>query len=104
MAPSLRRLVRGYLERKTAPPSLEEAVTAASSGMDVFVMLADALRDCVASGDSASTDPLADAAGLGVALHGLAHLRATTQMPWPSGLLEQLVTRLARLSPSEGGT
>lgn len=96
-------LFGGSWNAKTAPPSLEEAVTAASSGMDVFVMLADALRDCVASGDSASTDPLADAAGLGVALHGLAHLRATTQMPWPPGLLERLVTRLARLSPSEGG-
>lgn len=95
-------LFGGTWNAETAPPSLEEAVAAGAVGMDVFVMLVDALRDCVAAGDSASTDPDADAAGLWVALHGLAHLRATTpRMPWPPGLLEQLVGRLARLGPSD---
>lgn len=91
-------LFGGTWNAKTTPPSLEEAVAAEAVGMDVFVMLADALRDCVAAGDSASTDPLADAAGLWVALHGFAHLRMTTpMMPWPPHLLERLVTHLALL-------
>ena len=32
--------------------------------MDVFVLLTNALKDCMDAGDSARTDPLADAAGL----------------------------------------
>lgn len=95
-----RILFGGVWNAKTTLPSLAEAVEAEVVGMDVFVVLVDALRDCVETGDSASTDPFADAAGLWVALHGLAQLRATIpMMPWPPHLLERLVSHLALVSP-----
>ncbi len=97
-----RSLFGGVWNAKTTPPSLAEAVEAEVVGMDVFALLVDALRDCVEAGDSTSTDPFADAAGLWVALHGLAQLRASVpMMPWPPHLLERLVNHLALLGPSE---
>jgi len=50
------------------------------------------------NGASRSTDPFTDATALWVALHGLAQLRsAATSFPWPPGVLDVLVDRLARL-------
>ena len=67
-------------------------------GQDALTVLAEALRDCVDAGRSASTDPLGDAVALWVGLHGLAHQRAVVpNFPWPAGIAAQLVERLALL-------
>jgi AcrR family transcriptional regulator len=63
-----------------------------------FDVLVSVLTDCVEDGASRSTDPFTDATALWVALHGLAQLRsAATSFPWPPGVLDVLVDRLARL-------
>jgi len=49
-------------------------------------------------GRSRAPDPAVAAAAIWVALHGLAQLRETASLfPWPDGLEEEIVTRLARL-------
>jgi len=69
-------------------------------GQDALAAIVEALQDCVDAGESASTDPSGDAVALWVALHGLAHQRAViTHFPWPSGIAERLVDRIARLQP-----
>ncbi|WP_456789882.1 TetR/AcrR family transcriptional regulator [Cellulomonas sp. P5_C5] len=68
-------------------------------GDEAFTVLVTAIRDCAAEGTSASTDPFADATALWTALHGLAELRpAAPRFPWPDGLLDVLVDRLALLT------
>ncbi|KQR17358.1 TetR/AcrR family transcriptional regulator [Cellulomonas sp. Leaf334] len=68
-------------------------------GDEAFTVLVTAIRDCAAEGSSTSTDPFADATALWTALHGLAELRpAAPRFPWPAGLLDVLVDRLARLT------
>ncbi len=72
---------------------------AAALGQDALAVITGALRDCVAAGRSASTDPYADAVALWVALHGLAHQQAViSHFPWPAGIAERLVERVALLS------
>ncbi len=67
-------------------------------GQDALAVIVDALRDCVDAGRSRSTDPWGDAATLWVALHGLAHQRAVIpQFPWPDGIAERIVERVALL-------
>lgn len=68
-------------------------------GQDVFEMLAEALRECARAGQSASLDPVADAAVLWAGLHGLAGLRAAApHFAWPEDALDRVLTRLALLS------
>jgi AcrR family transcriptional regulator len=70
----------------------------AALGMNAFTVVEQALADCVAAGQSSSSDPFADAAALWVGLHGLAQLRvAASLFPWPPDLEESIVERLARL-------
>lgn len=69
-------------------------------GDEAFTVLVTAITDCAAEGTSASADPFADATALWTALHGLAELGpAAPRFPWPDGLLDVLVDRLALLTP-----
>lgn len=69
-------------------------------GLDAFQVLVDGIADCARAGASASVDAFADATGLWVGVHGLAGLRQTASLfPWPEGLVDDLVTTLARLQP-----
>jgi hypothetical protein len=53
-------------------------------GAETFALLAKAIEDCVAAGASASTDILADATAMWVAMHGTVTLRTTLpRFPWP---------------------
>ena len=70
-------------------------------GAEAFSLLLQAIQDCVTAGRSASTDVLADATAVWVALHGTVTLRTTLpRFPWPA-LAPQLrhqVLALARIS------
>ena len=70
-------------------------------GAEAFSLLLQAIQDCVTAGRSASTDVLADATAVWVALHGTVTLRTTLpRFPWPA-LAPQLrhqVLALARAS------
>jgi AcrR family transcriptional regulator len=69
-------------------------------GQDALRLLVTALADCVAAGQSASTDPAADAIALWLGLHGLAHQRAVAPgFPWPTDIVERLIRPLAHLGP-----
>ncbi|WP_228023369.1 TetR/AcrR family transcriptional regulator, partial [Streptomyces acidicola] len=67
-------------------------------GADAMQLLAETLADCGAAGQSATTDPQTDAVTLWVCLHGLAHQRAVSRMPWiePS-VADAIIDRVARL-------
>ncbi|WP_083933906.1 TetR-like C-terminal domain-containing protein [Kribbella catacumbae] len=68
-------------------------------GMGAFGILEQALTDCVAAGRSTSSDPATDAAALWVGLHGFAQLQvAASLFPWPAGLQESIIERLALLT------
>jgi AcrR family transcriptional regulator len=70
-------------------------------GAEAFRIVCHAIEECMAAGRSRSIDPVADAIGLWVALHGYVGLRTgMPYFPWPAEdeLVEQLVARLARLS------
>ncbi|MFJ2557744.1 MULTISPECIES: TetR/AcrR family transcriptional regulator [unclassified Streptomyces] len=61
-------------------------------------ILADALADCAAAGQSTSTDPAGDAVALWVGLHGLAHQRAVADaFPWPRDIAGRIIAALAHL-------
>lgn len=78
--------------------SLEEAN---DLGQDTMKVLVTTLQECIASGRSASTDAVLDAVALWVALHGLAHQRATAPLfGWPEGIADRLVESVARLLPT----
>jgi AcrR family transcriptional regulator len=67
-----------------------------------FAVLVDGVRDLAAHGRSASTDHHLDAVAIWVALHGFATLTSNnTGFPWPDDdvLIDELITRLARLKP-----
>ena len=70
-------------------------------GAEAFSLLLRAIGDCVTAGASASTDVLADATAVWVALHGTVTLRTTLpRFPWPE-LAPQLrheVLSLARVT------
>ena len=70
-------------------------------GAEAFSMLLHAIQDCVTAGRSASTDVVADATTVWVALHGTVALRTTLSgFPWPP-LAAQLwheVLALARVT------
>jgi AcrR family transcriptional regulator len=112
----LRRVCQGYLDFARQHPqryrlmfggvwNAEEAAARASEdfagrpdiGIEAFHVLSDAIAECVAAGQSSSTDPFADAAALWAALHGLADLRRTAPLfPWPADVQDRLVDSLAR--------
>lgn len=74
-------------------------------GAESFALLVDALAACVESGDSATTDLLADATAIWVAMHGCVSLRtALPEFPWPppSWFVQQFVLALGRISPPAG--
>jgi AcrR family transcriptional regulator len=53
-------------------------------GADAFALLVRGIEDCVRAGRSASTDVLADATAVWVALHGMVTLRTSLPgFPWP---------------------
>ena len=73
---------------------------AVALGQDALTVIVEAVQACADAGDSASTDPFGDAVTLWVALHGLAHQRAVIpNFPWPEGVADRLVERLAQLRP-----
>jgi AcrR family transcriptional regulator len=66
-----------------------------------FELLIGSLRDCVAAGVSASTDPQLDATAIWVALHGFATLHSVMPgFPWPHTdvLLDTVLDGLARIA------
>lgn len=74
----------------------------ATLGIETMQILVDALGDCVAAGQSTSTDPSADAVALWLGLHGLAHQRAVTRaFPWPEGIADRIITTLAHLDTAD---
>ncbi|MGW1100496.1 TetR/AcrR family transcriptional regulator [Streptomyces sp. NPDC002455] len=74
----------------------------ATLGMETMQILVDTLGDCVAAGESTSTDPSADAVALWLGLHGLAHQRAVTRaFPWPEDIADRIITTLARLDTAD---
>ncbi|MFD2466457.1 TetR/AcrR family transcriptional regulator [Amycolatopsis silviterrae] len=81
-----------------ASRTAEMAPVAEPIGQDVFGLLVQAVQDCADAGLSRSTSAFSDATALWVGLHGLAELRpASPKFPWPAGVLEVLVNRLAML-------
>ncbi len=74
---------------------------AVALGQDALTVIVEALQGCADVGASASTDPVGDAVALWVALHGLAHQRAVIpRFPWPAGIADRVVQRLAQLLPA----
>jgi AcrR family transcriptional regulator len=70
-------------------------------GAEAFSLLLQAIQECVEAGVSASTNVLADATGVWVALHGAVTLRtALPEFPWPelAAFNRQLVLPLARVT------
>jgi AcrR family transcriptional regulator len=70
-------------------------------GAEAFAHLMHAIEDCVAAGASTSTDVLADATAVWVALHGMVTLRsALPGFPWspPAPMLRHVVLALARIT------
>lgn len=70
-------------------------------GAEAFSLLLHGIQECVTAGRSASTDVMADATAVWVALHGTVTLRTTLPgFPWPAlaPLLRHQVLALARIS------
>ena len=70
-------------------------------GAEAFSLLLHGIQDCVTAGRSASTDVLADATTVWVALHGTVALRTTLPgFPWPplAAQLRHEVLALARVT------
>ncbi|HLK73754.1 MAG TPA: TetR/AcrR family transcriptional regulator [Streptosporangiaceae bacterium] len=70
-------------------------------GAQSFALLVQAIEDCVTAGVSASTDVVADAAAVWVALHGTVTLRAALpRFPWPdpAAFVRQLVLLQAQVT------
>jgi AcrR family transcriptional regulator len=75
-------------------------------GAESFALLVQAIEDCVAADVSASTDVVADATAVWVALHGTVSLRtALPRFPWPdpAAFVCQLVLSLARVTARASG-
>ena len=78
--------------------SLTEA-DLATLGDETMRILIDTLADCVAAGQSTSTDPSGDAVALWLGLHGLAHQRAVSRVfPWPEDIGDRIIAALAHLN------
>ncbi|MFB9925174.1 TetR/AcrR family transcriptional regulator [Amycolatopsis halotolerans] len=93
-----RILFGGVWNAARAAGNPDMAPAAEEIGQDVFALLAQAVQDCADAGLSRSTSAFSDATALWAGLHGLAELRPAAPMfPWPEGVLEVLVDRLALL-------
>jgi AcrR family transcriptional regulator len=72
-------------------------------GAEAFALLVDAIKACVTAGASASSDVVADATAVWVALHGTVSLRTSLsgRFPWPdpSQFVRGMVLTLARITP-----
>jgi AcrR family transcriptional regulator len=69
-------------------------------GAESFALLVRAIEDCVKAGASTSTDVMADATAVWVAMHGTISLRsALARFPWPDPdeFVRQFVLSLARV-------
>jgi len=69
-------------------------------GAESFALLVTSIEDCVRAGISASTDIVADATAVWVAMHGTITLRSTLPgFPWPDPgqFVGQFVRSLARV-------
>lgn len=74
----------------------EDVATLGDASLALFV---DALGNCVAAGESGSTDITADTVALWLGLHGLAHQRASTvAFPWPPDIADRLIEALAHFT------
>ena len=70
-------------------------------GAESFALLVQDIEDCVTAGVSASTDVVADATAVWVALHGTVSLRtALPRFPWPdpAAFVRHLVLSLAQVT------
>jgi AcrR family transcriptional regulator len=75
-------------------------------GAEAFALLVRGIEDCVGAGASASTDVMADATAVWVALHGAVTLRtALPGYPWPEtdSFVRRLVLSLARITGHPDG-
>jgi AcrR family transcriptional regulator len=75
-------------------------------GAEAFALLVQAIEDCAEAGVSGSTDVVADATAVWVALHGAVTLRtALPGYPWPEpgSFVRHLVLSLARITGGSGG-
>ncbi len=96
-----------FSERRIATPDYCKPVSIGPDGRPVlefgaesFALLVSAIEACVAAGASASTDILADATAVWVALHGTVTLRTTLPgFPWPEPgkFVGEFVRSLARV-------
>ena len=94
-------------QRPTAPdyckpvPIGPDGLPVLEFGGETFALLLQAIEACVTSGVSASTDVLADATAVWVALHGTVSLRAALpRFPWPdpAASVRHLVLSLAKVT------
>jgi AcrR family transcriptional regulator len=75
-------------------------------GAEAFALLVRGIEDCVGAGSSDSTDVVADATAVWVALHGAVTLRtALPGYPWPEAdpFVRHLVVSLARITAGRAG-
>ena len=97
-----------FSRQRQAAPDYPKPVPAGPDGRAVpgygagtFALLVQAIEDCVTAGVSASTDVVADATAVWVALHGTVSLRtALPRFPWPdpAAFVRQLVLSLAKVT------
>jgi len=82
---SARRMAPQDYEPASPAPRGPGGRPALALGAHAFALLLDALEDCVTGGVSASTDVVADATAVWVALHGTVSLRTSlsARFPWP---------------------
>ena len=96
-----------FSERRTATADYCRPVSIGPDGRPVlefgaesFALLVRSIEDCVAAGASASTDIVADATAVWVAMHGTVTLRTTLPgFPWPDPgtFVSEFVRSLARV-------
>jgi AcrR family transcriptional regulator len=96
-----------FSERRIAAAEYCKAVPIGPDGLPVlefgaesFALLLTSIEDCVAAGASASTDIVADATAVWVAMHGTVTLRSTLPgFPWPDPgrFVSEFVRSLARV-------
>ena len=97
-----------FSTQRPAAPDYPEPVPIGPAGRPVpgfgagtFALLVQAIQDCVTAGVSASTNVVADATAVWVALHGTVSLRtALPRFPWPdpAASVRQLVLSLAKVT------
>ena len=103
--PNLYRVLFERHRREIVEPGTTGADVATIVGADAYGVLLDAVRACVAAGDSGGSSAEAATIRVWVSLHGLVSLRASLPwFPWPprDTLMDELVQRAAdlRASPS----